>query len=68
MRASFVRMVASAMILWLTPGKLEIELEAGDAGFGAAKLAIHVAEMIFGADDVGEQLVALQLAAFADSR
>ena len=56
------------MILWLTPGKFQIELETGDAGVGAAKFEIHVAEMIFGADDVGEQFVALQLPVVARSR
>ena len=61
-------MVASAMILWLTPGKLEIELESGDAGFGSANFEIHVAEMIFGADDVGQQLVALQICRLRRSR
>ena len=49
------------MILWLTPGKFQIELETGDTVLGAAKFEIHVAEMIFGTDDVGEQVVALQI-------
>ena len=42
-------------------GKFQIELETGDAGFGSAKFEIHVAEMIFGADDVGQKFVAFQL-------
>ena len=40
----------------------------GDAVLGAAKFEVHVAEMIFGADDVGEQLVALQVVAARRSR
>jgi hypothetical protein len=37
--------------------QLEIELEAGDAFFGAGDFAIHVAIRVFPADDVGEELV-----------
>ena len=40
------------------PRELEVELEAGDALLGAGDLAVHVAEGVFPADDVGEQLVA----------
>jgi len=39
-------------------GKLEIELESGDAGFSSAKFEVHVAEVILAANDVGEQSVA----------
>jgi len=35
--------------------KLEIKLEAGDAGVGAAEFEIHVAEIILTADDVEER-------------
>src|SRR5438874_4366175 len=45
--------------------KFQIELVTGDAGLRAAQLEIHVAEMIFGTDDVGEQLVTFQLSVFA---
>ena len=45
--------------------EFQIELVPGDAGVGAAKLEIHVAEMIFRADDVREQLVAFQLSILA---
>ena len=41
-------------------GQFEIELESGDARFRSANFVIHVSEMIFGADDIGEQLVAFQ--------
>src|ERR1035441_2764027 len=37
--------------------QLEVELEAGDAFLGAGDLAVHVAERVFPADDVGEQLI-----------
>ena len=43
--------------------EFQVELETGDACLGAAKFEIHVAEMIFGADDVGQQVVAFQVAA-----
>ena len=46
--------------------QLEVELEAGDAARGAAELEIHVAEMIFAADDVGEERVAIQAAIRAE--
>ena len=39
-------------------GKFQIELEPGHAVIGAAKLEIHVPEMIFRTDNVGQQLVA----------
>ena len=42
--------------------EFQIELETGDAGIGSAKFEIHVAEMILGADDVGQQFVAFQFA------
>ena len=38
-------------------GQFEIELETGDAFFGAGDLAIHVAKRVLPADDVGEQLI-----------
>jgi hypothetical protein len=41
--------------------ELEIELEPGDALLGARDLAVHVAERVLPADDVGEQLVAGEL-------
>ena len=40
------------------PAKLQVELETGDALLGAAELEVHVAEMVFAADDIGEQCVA----------
>ena len=42
-------------------GQFEIELETGDARFRSADFVIHIAEMIFGADDVGQELVAFHL-------
>ena len=41
--------------------QLQIELEAGDALVGARQLAVHVAECVFPADDVGEQAVTADL-------
>ncbi len=41
-------------------GQLQVQLEPGDALGGAGDLAIHVAERIFPADDVGEQLIAFE--------
>ena len=38
--------------------ELQIQLEAGDALLGSGDLAIHVAERVFPADDVGQELVA----------
>ncbi len=46
-------------------GKFQVELITGDAGVRAAQLEIHVAEMIFGTDDVGEQFITFQLSIFA---
>ena len=43
------------------PGQFQIELETGHALGRSAKFEIHVTEMIFGADDVGQKLVAFQL-------
>ena len=43
-------------------GQFQIELEAGDAVVGAAEFEIHVAEMIFGADDVGQQVRSASIA------
>ena len=37
--------------------QLEVQLEAGDAVAGAGDFAIHVAEGVFPADDVGEEFV-----------
>src|SRR5262249_59880762 len=42
-------------------GELQVELKSADACVCSAKLKIHVTEMIFRADDVGEQFVALYL-------
>src|SRR5450432_2263140 len=44
-------------------GQLEIKLKTSDAVLRPAKFEIHVPEMIFGADDVGQEVVALQIAA-----
>ena len=49
-------------------GKFQIELESGDAVIGSAKFEIHVAEMVFRADDVGQQFVTLQLPLVASAR
>ena len=38
--------------------ELQIQLEAGDALLGSGDLAVHVAERVFPADDVGQELVA----------
>ena len=43
------------------PGEFQIELKTSDAAVRSAKFEIHVAEMIFRANDVGQQFVALQL-------
>ena len=48
--------------------QLEVELEAGDALVGAGDFAIHVAEGILPADDVGEQFVILDFAAVVGTR
>ena len=45
--------------------KFEIELITGDAIVGAAKFEVHVAEMVFGADDVGQKLITFKLSIFA---
>ena len=45
-------------------GKFQVELITGDAGVRAAQLEIHVAEMIFGTDDVSEQFITFQLSIF----
>ena len=37
--------------------QLQVQLKAGDAFFRAGDLAVHVAVMIFPADDVGEELI-----------
>ena len=42
--------------------KFEVELESSDALLGSANFVIHVSEMIFGTDDVGQQFVAFHLA------
>ena len=42
--------------------ELEIQLESGDTDLGAAELEVHVAEVIFTTDDVGQQGVARELA------
>ena len=46
-------------------GKLQVELEAGHAVVGAAQFEIHVAEMVFAPDDVGQQFVTFQLSILA---
>src|ERR1019366_2581394 len=43
-------------------GQLEVKLEPRNALLRAGDLAVHVAERVFPADDVGQQLVALKLA------
>ena len=48
--------------------QLEVELESGDALVGAGDFAIHVAEGILPADDVGEQFVILDFAAVVGAR
>src|SRR5205085_1379303 len=48
--------------------QFQIELEPSNALIGSAKFVIHVAEMIFGTDNVGEQLVAFEIAAIAKLR
>ena len=57
MRATRAFSIVSAMSACGRPLQLQVELEAGDALFRAGDLAIHVAVMVFPADDVGEQLV-----------
>ena len=47
------------------PGEFQIELKTSDSRVGSAKFEIHVTEMIFRANDVGQQFVALQLAIIA---
>src|SRR5260370_18885200 len=46
-------------------GKFQVELITGDTDVRAAELEIHVAEMIFGTDDVGEQFIPFPLSIFA---
>ena len=41
--------------------KFQIELKTRDTVLGPAKFEIHVSEMILGADDVGQQIVAFQV-------
>ena len=41
-------------------GKFEIELETSDAGFGSTDFVIHVPEMIFRTENVGEELVTFE--------
>ena len=53
--------MASAMSLRRDAGELEVELEAGDAVVGAAEFEVHVAVVIFAAEDVGEEEVALEV-------
>ena len=36
-------------------GELEVELESGDTFAGTANLEVHIAEVVFGTDDVGKQ-------------
>ena len=38
-------------------GQLKIELKSGDPLFSSSELAIHVAESVFPADDVGQQFI-----------
>ena len=45
--------------------QFQIELEPSNALIGSAKFVVHVAEVIFGTNDVGEQLVTFQIAAVA---
>ena len=40
------------------PGEFEVQLKAGHTLCGAAQFKVHVAEVIFASDDVGEHLVA----------
>ena len=61
MRATRAFSTVSAMSAMRNAAQLQVELEAGDALFRAGDLAIHVAEGIFPADDVGQQLVARNL-------
>ena len=45
-------------------GQFEVELETGDAFAGAAQFEVHIAEVIFAAEDVGEGGVTLEHVAF----
>ena len=38
-------------------GEFEIELESSDSFGGAAKFEVHIAEVVFAANDVGQHLV-----------
>ena len=38
--------------------EFEIQLESSDACGGAAQFKVHITEMVFAADDIGEHLVA----------
>ena len=63
--AGFARHLKGA--LDLVPGQtvdFQIHLEAGDAVAGAGHLEIHVAAVVFGAQDVGDEFVAV----FADEQ
>ena len=46
-------------------GQFQIELEPGHAVIRAAEFEIHVSEMIFRTNDIGQQFVAFQLSIFA---
>ena len=60
-RASLARCSVSRTIFVVDALGLDVELDRGDAVARAADLEVHVAEVVFLADDVGEQdlLVAL---------
>src|SRR6266704_2416276 len=46
-------------------GQFQVELITGDAIVGSTEFEIHVTEMVFRTNDIGEQFVALQLSIFA---
>ena len=55
MRASRDCVSVARMISSLMPRDLQVELDAGDAVLRAGHLEVHVAEVVFVADDVGQQ-------------
>ena len=57
MRATRAFSTVSAISAMRNAAQLQVQLETGDAFFRAGDLAIHVAERVFPADDVGEQFV-----------
>ena len=61
MRPSRACVSAACMISFVMPGDLDVHLQRGDAFLGAGNLEIHVAEMIFIAQNVRQHGKAIVL-------